>query len=86
MLPFYEIEPYMLLLVPRTRNATTMPTSGAHVAHGASRGNEIIVSSAITIAAASVLVVVRLLTKLFVTHTPGWDDCKIPVAAYVRPH
>ncbi len=60
----------MSLLIPRARNATAVLPNGAHVDHGASRGYEIVVSSAITIAATSVLVAVRLLTKLFVTHTP----------------
>ncbi len=55
-----------------------MLPNGADVDYGASRGNELVVSSTITIAAASVLVVVRPLTKRFVMHTPGWDDCKTP--------
>lgn len=73
-------------LVARARNSPTLLPPGAQVdyAHGPSRGFEIITSSSITISAAFVGVVTRLLIKLFVTRSPGWDDCTVfPIASNI---
>ncbi len=66
-------------LVARARGASATLPPGATIdyVNGPSRGQVIIVSSAITIAAAFLLVCTRMLIKLFVTRSPGWDDCKL---------
>ena len=88
MFPFRDLAPHLPQLVARARNASALLPPGMQIdyAHGPSRGYEIVSSSVITIAAAFVLVVTRLLIKFFIVHSPGWDDCKpLPNDASVPP-
>lgn len=68
---------HIQLLVGRARDASALLPPGAVIdyVHGPSRGGNILVASGLTIAAAFIAVIIRIFTKLFVTHSPGWDDC-----------
>jgi len=80
MLIPHKLSQYSSQIIARARgdSATLPPGATIDYVNGQSRGQEIIVSSAVTIAAAFLLVFTRMLIKLIVTHNPGWDDCKLP--------
>ena len=75
-----EVNHHIQLLVGRARDASATLPPGAVIdyEHGPSRGGQILIASGFTIAAAFIAVITRICTKLFVTHSPGWDDCTLP--------
>ena len=68
----------MAELVARARGSPTAPPPGVtpDYYHSASIGYEITIASLVSIILATTAVVARLGVKYFITHAPGWDDCK----------
>lgn len=75
-----EVNHQIQLLIGRARDASATLPPGAVIdyVHGPSRGGQILIASGFTIAAAFIVVITRICIKLFVTHSPGWDDCTFP--------